>query len=114
MTCDATLGFVYFSNSYIATGNPEACINCRNILYGSGATVSTTDCSCRSNFDFRSNSKTCFCNSLLDPITQQCLACEDLGTDATTYDGCYNCDLPYLIWGYHGCVNCKKLANNGG
>lgn len=22
--------------------------------------------------------------------------------------------MPYLKWTYHGCINCKKLANNGG
>lgn len=114
LTCDATKGFVYFSNTYIVSGNPEACINCRNILYGSASTISSTDCSCRSNFNFRATSKTCYCDSLYDPSTQTCNACETLGTDSTTFTGCYQCNLPYLTWGYHGCVNCKKLANNGG
>jgi hypothetical protein len=49
-----------------------------------------------------------------DPLTQKCLACETLSTDSTTYNGCRYCDLPYLKRGYHGCINCKKLANNGG
>lgn len=37
-----------------------------------------------------------------------------LGTDSTTYNGCTSCNLPYMKRGYHGCINCKKLANNGG
>ena len=51
---------------------------------------------------------------MYDPPTQKCLACETLGTDSATYTGCDICDLPYLMRGYDGCINCKKLANNGG
>ncbi len=51
---------------------------------------------------------------MLDPQTQKCSTCDTLSTDSTTYAGCDKCSLPYLKWGYHGCINCKKLANNGG
>jgi hypothetical protein len=114
LTCDKSKGFVYFTSTYITTGNPEACINCRNILYGSAATLNSTDCSCRPNFSIRDGSQTCLCHGVLDPQTQKCSTCDTLSTDSTTYAGCDKCSLPYLKWGYHGCINCKKLANNGG